>query len=72
MALFKFVFLLGNVSHVSNVSYGPLVCVLLDVSPCVVEPCHNNGTCIRQGMTQNYTCICALGYTGDKCQSGNS
>nr|XP_022331733.1 integrin beta-like protein D [Crassostrea virginica] len=47
-------------------------CVVIevtDVSPCVVEPCHNNGTCIRQGMTQNYTCICALGYTGDKCQS---
>ncbi|XP_065944893.1 uncharacterized protein [Magallana gigas] len=40
-----------------------------DISPCVEEPCANNGTCIRLGMTQNFTCICLSGYTGDRCQT---
>lgn len=42
----------------------------IDISPCVEEPCANNGTCIRLGMTQNFTCICLSGYTGDRCQTG--
>lgn len=48
-----------------------------DVSPCLSGPCQNNGTCVRNGLTQNYTCTCVPGFTGrfceidkDECSSG--
>ncbi|XP_062615279.1 neurocan core protein-like [Saccostrea cucullata] len=40
-----------------------------DISPCLYEPCLNNGTCIRLGMTQNFTCSCISGYTDRICQT---
>ncbi|XP_061186326.1 integrin beta-like protein A [Saccostrea echinata] len=40
-----------------------------DVSPCVSSPCKNGGTCARQGITQNYRCICLPGYTGHRCET---
>ncbi|XP_061186321.1 uncharacterized protein LOC133194369 [Saccostrea echinata] len=40
-----------------------------DVSPCVSSPCKNGGTCARQGITQNYRCICSPGYTGHVCET---
>nr|XP_022297347.1 sushi, von Willebrand factor type A, EGF and pentraxin domain-containing protein 1-like [Crassostrea virginica] len=40
-----------------------------DVSPCLSQPCQNNGTCVRSGMTQNYTCHCVPGFTGFQCQT---
>nr|XP_019918640.2 integrin beta-like protein A isoform X1 [Crassostrea gigas] len=39
-----------------------------DVSPCLSEPCQNNGTCVRNGLTQNYTCTCVPGFTGRFCE----
>nr|XP_034306332.1 neurogenic locus notch homolog protein 3-like isoform X3 [Crassostrea gigas] len=39
-----------------------------DVSPCLSGPCQNNGTCVRNGMTQNYTCTCVPGFTGRFCE----
>lgn len=43
-----------------------------DVSPCLSGPCKNNGTCDRNGLTQNYTCICVPGFTGRICEKGIS
>lgn len=43
---------------------------MADVSPCLSQPCQNNGTCVRSGMTQNYTCHCVPGFTGFLCQTG--
>ena len=33
---------------------------------CDVNPCENNATCV--GSYNNYTCICAPGYTGYHCE----
>ncbi|XP_077990663.1 atrial natriuretic peptide-converting enzyme-like [Glandiceps talaboti] len=37
------------------------------VTPCLTEPCHNNGTCLPSGEN-NYTCICTPGYVGVDCE----
>lgn len=42
----------------------------LDISPCDSSPCEHGGSCIRQGITQNYVCNCVPGYTGNLCQTG--
>ncbi|XP_048589925.1 neurogenic locus notch homolog protein 1-like isoform X3 [Nematostella vectensis] len=34
-------------------------------SPCEVSPCRNGGTCSAVG--NEYRCVCALGYKGDRC-----
>ncbi|XP_076439551.1 uncharacterized protein LOC143279396 [Babylonia areolata] len=34
--------------------------------PCFSKPCENNGTCVDKGEGR-YICLCALGFTGDKC-----
>ncbi|EDO34599.1 predicted protein [Nematostella vectensis] len=36
-------------------------------SPCEVSPCRNGGTCSAVG--NEYRCVCALGYKGDRCDS---
>lgn len=41
-----------------------------DVSPCISGPCQNNGTCVRKGLTQNYTCTCVHGFMGQLCEIG--
>lgn len=46
------------------------ILVHADVSPCLSQPCQNSGTCVRNGMTQNYTCHCVAGFTGFQCQRG--
>ncbi|XP_034037254.1 coagulation factor VIIi [Thalassophryne amazonica] len=35
--------------------------------PCLVNPCHNNGTCFNLGST--YECQCAEGFEGCYCQT---
>ncbi|KAM9835984.1 uncharacterized protein ACBR49_019658 [Aulostomus maculatus] len=35
--------------------------------PCLVNPCHNNGTCLYVGTT--YECQCAEGFEGRFCQT---
>ncbi|XP_052678609.1 integrin beta-like protein D isoform X2 [Crassostrea angulata] len=40
-----------------------------DISPCDSSPCEHGGSCIRQGITQNYVCNCVSGYTGSLCQT---
>lgn len=36
------------------------------ISPCVSQPCLNNGVCYSVGL--NYTCICRQGYSGSRCE----
>lgn len=41
-----------------------------DVSPCSLSPCEHGGTCVRQGLTQNYVCNCRPGFSGSLCETG--
>ena len=40
----------------------------LDIKECSSNPCANNGTCID--LINDYSCICAAGYTGKNCTIG--
>ena len=45
------------------------MCQLIsDIDPCEPNPCHNGGLCVPTNGT--FTCQCAEGYTGDKCEIG--
>ena len=35
-------------------------------NPCLPNPCKNGGKCNRKGSS--YTCSCAKGYTGKRCE----
>lgn len=35
--------------------------------PCLVNPCHNNGTCVYMGTT--YQCHCPEGFVGQYCET---
>ena len=43
---------------------------LVDVDDCAGEPCQNGGTC-KDGVN-DYTCMCAVGYTGENCAVGKN
>ena len=43
---------------------------LADIDDCADQPCHNGGTCI-DGVN-DYTCVCAVGYTGKNCIVGRN
>ncbi|XP_066300013.1 collagen alpha-3(VI) chain-like [Branchiostoma lanceolatum] len=45
----------------------PPTCIPPD--PCLAAPCYNGGTCVRTGLTTDFTCTCPSDYTGDICQS---
>ncbi|CAH1241297.1 COL6A3 [Branchiostoma lanceolatum] len=45
----------------------PPTCIPPD--PCLADPCYNGGTCVRTGLTTDFTCTCPSDYTGDICQS---
>jgi len=36
-------------------------------NPCLPNPCRNGGKCNRKGSS--YSCSCAKGYTGKRCES---
>ncbi|XP_040887956.1 coagulation factor VII-like isoform X2 [Toxotes jaculatrix] len=38
--------------------------------PCLVNPCHNNGTCVY--VATNYECQCPEGFEGRYCQTVSS
>ena len=40
-----------------------------DIDECASSPCTNGATCSNQ--VNSYSCICAAGYTGAKCETGN-
>ena len=41
-----------------------------DIDDCAVQPCHNGGICID--AVNDYTCNCAVGYTGKNCSVGKN
>jgi len=43
---------------------------LLDIDECVNHTCQNGGSCV-DGVN-NYSCNCMPGFTGDRCQTGNT
>lgn len=38
--------------------------------PCLVNPCHNNGTCVY--VATSYECQCPEGFEGRYCQTGQT
>lgn len=38
------------------------------VNECSSSPCNNNGHCVN--LEADYTCICQLGFDGERCESG--
>lgn len=45
-------------------------CVLAAPSPCFRSPCLNGGTC--EDLGADFFCHCQPGYTGHRCQAGES
>ena len=43
---------------------------LEDIDNCTDQPCLNGGTCIDS--VNDYTCKCAVGYTGKNCSIGKN
>ena len=44
----------------------------LDIRPCSISPCLNNGTCVESNSSfssANYTCNCMASFYGDKCEN---
>ena len=41
-----------------------------DIDDCADQPCLNGGTCLDE--VNDYTCICAVGYTGENCNIGKN
>ena len=39
-----------------------------DIDECISQPCVNGATC--DDMVNMYECICAVGWTGEECQTG--
>ena len=41
---------------------------LLDIDECISSPCWHGATC--DDLVNGYTCACAAGYKGEKCEIG--
>ena len=42
--------------------------VCADINECVSTPCQNQASCVD--MVDQYECVCAQGYVGEYCESG--
>ena len=42
----------------------------VDVDECITRPCFNGGTC--QNLFGSYSCTCKPGFTGKRCENGES
>ena len=43
---------------------------LTDINDCVNHKCLNGGSCVDG--ENNYTCSCAAGFTGDRCETSKA
>ena len=41
---------------------------VIDINECESRPCKNGGTC--KNLINDYSCTCALGYSGKSCETG--
>ena len=61
----KFELLLSCRFHITSMHMPIMVFVV--INPCYSSPCANNGSCVPMGPF-DYTCQCAVGYTGLTCE----
>jgi hypothetical protein len=47
-----------------------LFLLYLDIDECASHSCQNSATCVDE--INDYTCVCAAGYTDKYCQTGKS
>ena len=45
-------------------------CKLSFLVECDIGPCNNGGTCVTNS-SGGFSCVCPLGYNGDRCDNGN-
>ena len=49
---------------------GKIIFYFTDIDDCVNNTCVNGGSCV-DGVN-SYSCNCSAGYSGDRCQTGNT
>ena len=69
------VFLFTSLKHCDSVSSLILLCVrlfsyLTDINDCLVNACQHGSTCVDE--INQYSCLCAAGYSGTYCQTGEA
>jgi hypothetical protein len=50
-----------------NFGYTGQSCDSVEFSPCVINTCLNNGTCMRNNLKDEVVCSCTPEYTGETC-----
>ena len=53
-----------------TITYSTIHLMTTDIEPCDSSPCKYNGTCTKLGFTEDFTCECIPGYTGQLCELG--
>ena len=59
-------------SHHATSHHIIIICCFVCSEPCYSSPCKNGGTCDKTTSSPGvygFTCTCAAGYTGNKCQT---
>ncbi len=57
-----------HLSHKTQVN--SMIFYIADEDWCGSNPCKNSATCVDDG--NDYSCVCAPGYTSKNCESGKS
>jgi hypothetical protein len=63
---------MGSIMCLVHASLRKLCLLFLysDIDDCSGAPCENGGTCTDD--VNSYSCACAVGFTGNNCQTGKS